>query len=263
MRILLKLELQNSIKNILPVNYQYPLSAWIYKTIHEGDHKFAEFLHNKGFEAGSKSFKFFTFSMLGFDKGGYSINGDRLHILNKKAKLELSFLIPDALQYFIEGLFQNQNFTIGDTKTQVPFIVRTVEVKSLLEFKEDMIFRTLSPLIVSQNVEDSRYAKYLEPEDSNFERIFFDNLVRKYAAALNAELITNNYGSANYDMKLKIMSKPRKKGLTIKAGTREQSKIIGYMFDFRITAPVELIKIGYLAGFGEKNSLGLGCVQTL
>ncbi|MGB4204966.1 MAG: hypothetical protein WBJ84_05020 [Bacteroidales bacterium] len=107
MRILLELELQNSDKNILPVNYQYPISAWIYKTIHEGDHKFAEFLHNKGFEAGSKSFKFFTFSMLGFDKGGYSINGDRLSILNKKARLELSFLIPDALQYFVKGLFQN------------------------------------------------------------------------------------------------------------------------------------------------------------
>ena len=160
-------------------------------------------------------------------------------------------------------MFQNQNFTIGDTKTQVPFIVRTVEVKPLFEFSENMIFRTLSPIIVSQDMEDRRYAKYLEPDDSNFSRIFFDNLVRKYAAAIYAGLISNNYGAADFDMKLEILNKPRKKGLIIKAGTRMQTQIIGYMFDFRITAPVELIKIGYLAGFGEKNSLGLGCVQIL
>jgi hypothetical protein len=28
-----------------------------------------------------------------------------------------------------------------------------------------------------------------------------------------------------------------------------------------LNAPVELIKTGYYAGFGEKNSMGFGCVE--
>ncbi|MCB0538258.1 MAG: CRISPR-associated endoribonuclease Cas6, partial [Bacteroidetes bacterium] len=32
-------------------------------------------------------------------------------------------------------------------------------------------------------------------------------------------------------------------------------------FHFELTAPVELHEIGYEAGFGEKNSMGFGCVK--
>ena len=39
-----------------------------------------------------------------------------------------------------------------------------------------------------------------------------------------------------------------------------ESKLIGYQFDFFLDAPAELIRIGYYTGFGEKNSVGFGCV---
>ncbi len=41
-------------------------------------------------------------------------------------------------------------------------------------------------------------------------------------------------------------------------------KVRGYLMDFELTAPVELLELGYFAGFGEKNSsLGFGCVEIL
>jgi CRISPR-associated endoribonuclease Cas6 len=259
MHIAIEFEPVDTRQRILPLNYQYPLSAWIYKTIHEGNHEFADFLHNHGFSSGTRAYKFFTFSMLRFQRGGFKISNDRLEITSGNVWLELSFLIPDALKHFVSGIFQNQRLTLGDKHSQVPFAVKSVQVQPLPVFTECMTFGTLSPLIISKDVTGSRNAQYLKPADGDFERIFFDNLLRKSVAATGAGLINCPDDKLQHDLKLEILSEPKKKGINIKSGTPMQTKVIGYMFDFRLTAPSELIKLGYLAGFGEKNSLGMGC----
>lgn len=263
MRLRLELELTQANQRALPLNYQYAFSAWIYKVIQEGNHDFAGFLHSKGFGKGNKVYKFFTFSMLQFEKGDYHIIDDRLLIKGNHVRIELSFLIPDAIQHFITGLFRNQHFAIGDQKSRAAFWVKSVEVKPLPYLGDVMTLTTLSPIIVSQDVSGSRNAQYLEPKHSEFERIFFDNLFRKYTAAIDAGFIENGNYTQQHDFRLEVLSEPKKKGITIKPGTSMQTKIIGYMFDFRLTAAPDLIKLGYLAGFGEKNSLGMGCVKQL
>ena len=60
-----------------------------------------------------------------------------------------------------------------------------------------------------------------------------------------------------------ILSKPKSRLITIKANTPHESKLRGYLFDFKIKAPAEVIKLGYYAGFGEKNSLGFGCCEVI
>jgi CRISPR-associated endoribonuclease Cas6 len=54
----------------LTLNYQYPLSAAVYKIIERSDAAFSELLHNTGYGKGHKSFKLFTFSdiLRKFDK---------------------------------------------------------------------------------------------------------------------------------------------------------------------------------------------------
>lgn len=263
MRLKIELEIAQANRRTLPLNYQYAFSAWIYKVIHEVDHNFAAFLHGKGFAAGTKAYKFFTFSMLRFNRGDFRILGDRLVIMGDTAWIELSFLVPDAIQHFITGIFRNQHFTIGDKNSNAVFTVKSVEALPLPVFGARMNFTTISPMMISQNVIGSRNAQYLAPANDDFERIFFDNLVRKYVAAAGAGLIECQGYDQQHDYRLEILSEPKKKGITIKADTPMQTKVIGYLFDFRITAPPELIKLGYLAGFGEKNSLGMGCGEAL
>lgn len=50
--------------NKLPINYQYELSAWIYKVIALGDESYARWLHENGFSHKHKKMKMFTFSNL-------------------------------------------------------------------------------------------------------------------------------------------------------------------------------------------------------
>ena len=55
-----------STPSVIPINYQYPLSAAIYKVLDKADSDYAAFLHKKGYRAAGslKNFKLFTFSDL-------------------------------------------------------------------------------------------------------------------------------------------------------------------------------------------------------
>lgn len=65
-----KLTLNRATKQrMLPMDYQYYISAWIYKVIGKADKEFARFLHDKGYGGSeSKLYKLFCFSRLNFGK---------------------------------------------------------------------------------------------------------------------------------------------------------------------------------------------------
>lgn len=264
MRFRLLLSLQDKRYRTIPVNYQYPLSAWIYKTINEGNHEFARFLHTKGYGSGNKAFKFFTFSMLEFSQSGYSLQDNRLHIQAETCALEVSFMAPEAMQHFISGLFRNQQFTLGDKTSRAAFGVRSVEAIALPVFTDKMCFTALSPILVSHQQTNRATAAYLAPDNPMFGKLLTDNLTAKYAAAVQSGLLQwEKDAGGEQSVQFELIGKYKMKGLTIKEGTPYQTKIIGYMFSFRIAAPEALIRLGYQAGFGEKNSLGLGYCQPI
>ena len=60
----------------------------------------------------------------------------------------------------------------------------------------------------------------------------------------------------NVPFTFKLLSAPKARLLHIK-----QTKVKGYLFDFELMAPKDLMRLGFLGGFGEKNSsLGMGMV---
>ena len=217
MRFKLSLELTNKKQNLLPLNYQYELSAWIYKVLHYGSPDFSRWLHDHGFLNDRKQFRLFTFSNLA---------------------------IPERK-------------VMGDRLSQVPFRVVAVEAMPEPEFRVTMTFTAISPLLISFKKPEDRYARYLSPPDPEYSTLFFRNLKEKQIAFTGKP--------CDFDEKagnFKQLSEPRKKGILIKADTPMQSKLIGYQYDFKLTAPVELIRLCYYTGFGENNSFGFGCVEV-
>lgn len=263
MKFKLSLELYGQ-SRVLPINYQYEFSSWIYKTIHFGNPQFAEWLHTHGYMDGKKQFKGFTFSQLKPEK--YEIKGDRIELQSGRALLYVSFYAEEAVEPFILGLFRNQEFTIGDKKSKVQFRVASIEKLPEPKWQSSMTFRLASPAIISKKeTEMSKNATYLSPDEQGYAELFIKNLLTKYLAVMtqknrSSQLITLESTPAT---KFTLIGKPKPKLVKIKVGTPEETLMKGYLFDFTITAPVELIKLGYYAGFGEKNSLGFGCVETL
>jgi CRISPR-associated endoribonuclease Cas6 len=253
-----------SLSRILPINYQYEFSSWIYKTIHFGDPKFANWLHNQGYMDGKKQFRLFTFSRLIPEK--YEIRGDRIELQGNHAIIHISFYAEEAKEPFIIGLFQNQEFAIGDKISKVQFHVKSIEKLPEPEWLETMVFRAETPMVISvKETETSKSAKYLSPEDNGYDNYFLKNLITKHLALMKQQNKLNQqitFGNTP-GIKFTLLNKPKSKVIKIKAGTSEETSIKGYLFDFSITAPIEIIKLGYYAGFGEKNSLGFGCCEMI
>lgn len=243
--------------NCLPVNYQYPLSAWIYKVIARADEKHAAFLHEHGFAFDRKAFKMFTFSQL--DLRPYQMQGNIIQLHGTDIKLILRFHIDASLENFVKGLFINQHCGLGDRTAQADFEVTKVETFASPYFTTTMRYECLSPIVLATGRDDGS-REYLSPEDPRYGRILVTNLTRK----LNAMALYNNTDEYVIpgDASFRLLNTPRKKGVTIKANTPEQTKMIGYLFHFELTAPVELHEIGYASGFGQENSMGMGCVEV-
>jgi CRISPR-associated endoribonuclease Cas6 len=262
MRFQLTLKPQG-IQAIVPINYQYEISGWIYKTLHFGNPEFSEWLHNHGYLDGKKQFRFFTFSNLEIEQ--VQIQGDRLKMGNQPCFIYISFLLEEAIEPFIIGLFKNQTFGIGDKISRADFYVSGIEKLPEPAWENTMHFKSLSPVVISYKSDPTaRTATYLSPADSNYEELFFHNLLTRYRTyKVQKQSIPDITEYNPSEMSLKVTGKVFSKMIKIKAGTPEQTLIKGFKYDFILTAPKELIRLGYYAGFGEKNSLGFGSGKVL
>lgn len=247
---------------VLPVNYQYELSAWMYKVIENADAEFAAHLHQLGHQTPlRKSFKLFCFSQL--DVPRRRIEGDRLHIECREVSLLVGFYIDRTATEFVRGLFQEQRFSLGDRASQVRFSVKTVEMcpPPLLSEGVPVRIRARSPLVVARKRDGDRPDEYLHPDDADFGKLVFINLLDKYRAATGHD-IPKFWDAAQFGFQC-VGQEPKSKLITIKSGKAAETRVKGWMFDFELNAPRELVELGLLAGFGKENAQGFGCGEVV
>lgn len=261
MRFLLTLASLNPCQR-LTLNYQYPLSAAIYKIMQRADEAYASFLHEQGYGYGAKTFKLFTFSDL---RTPFDIKGDRLIMRTNKASLTICFHVPDAAENFIRGLFMDQQLDIADSRDKASFLVQQVSAEQLPVIDNGrMLLQPISPVVVGRKNERGNY-DYVSPEDADFARLLTNNLLEKCVAA-------GNVGEDELQGLKKIVriqpvflkQPPRHRLLTIKAGTDAETKVRGYdKFHLWIQAPAAVITMALDAGIGMHNAMGMGCVAPL
>ena len=255
----LKLILACRSNGTLSLNYHYALQAVIYKVLERADPVFSHWLHEHGYDATGHNFKLFTFSEL---RGlPFQIDRERqtIRFESNLVEWQVSFYVDEQVEKFVMGLFQQQRLEVVTPEGRIDFDVQNVEILPKQSFSETMRFRATMPICISEQTVTDKQAQYRPPSHENFERLFFNNLKRKYQAFTNQQGVENTPA-----LSLKILSTPRMKGLTtIKRTMPRPTKTIGYIFDFEITAPVEWLRIGYYAGFGGKNSSGFGFCEIL
>lgn len=256
MRFLIHLGLIDTTCEI-PVNYQYPLSAAIYKIISKGDANYAAFLHGKGY---GKGFKFFSFSQI---EGQYKIEGDRFRILSRGVSLQVSFHLPEAAEGFVKGLFLDEKIEIADKKSRGVFRIVRVEVlpDPLVQHGDrdmvTMVLRPVSPLVAA--VPNTRGKDdYLEPGEPAYVENIIYNWRQKIATIFGSE--TGGEALLLAEV-LFYNSPPRSRLVTIKEGTGAQTRVRGWMnFKMKVTAEKRFLELLLNGGAGVNNAIGFGCV---
>jgi CRISPR-associated endoribonuclease Cas6 len=244
-------------QRMLPMDYQYYLSAWIYKVIGKADHEFAAFLHTEGYSDGHRRFKLFNYSPLDFGKPVLWKEKSLFEIKTDRLTLKVSFQLSDAAEKFIIGLFNNQQAYIGDQFNGLDLTVSQVERLSDPEIRQTMFYRAVSPVVVSRLAGGDQYAQYLSPEDAAYADLLKSHFLNKYQTVPHAEPLPEAF-----EFEFRLMSDPRSKLITVKPYTPQQSKVRGYVYDFELTAPVEIHRL-LLSSGTEKGSMGFGWCEKV
>ena len=261
MRLLLTLNSGRE-KEIIPINYQYPLASAIYKILQNADAEYSEFLHEKGY---GKGFKLFTFSDI---KCPFRIDRDRLILLANKMEIIVCFHLPMAAETFIKGLFMSQQIDIADKKSKTSFTVEQVaSLPSPLNlFQEnqevEIHLKPLSPIVCGLKNEKGNY-DFLSPTDERYEELLFVNWEEKCKAVFAKEEVAQIMAGSFIQI-LFYKNPPKSRLVTIKAKTDAETKIRGFNnFEIKIKGKKEAVELLVNSGVGLYNAQGMGCVEIV
>ncbi|MCF8363751.1 MAG: CRISPR-associated endoribonuclease Cas6 [Prolixibacteraceae bacterium] len=243
-------------QRMLPMDYQYYLSAWIYNVLNKADAEFAGFLHEKGYgQSETKLYKLFCFSRLNFGKPKLWKDKKLFEISAHEIGLQISFDIQEAATNFIKGLFMSQEFYLGDKFYGIDFKVTGVEALPVPVFTEQMMYRLQTPWVVSYKSETDKHPQYLSPTDDRFIPLALRHIVEKFQ--------NTHHSTIGLPMELDITSDFKRAGFLVKPGTPQESRVVGNLFKFRLTAPVEVQQMIWNAGVSEKSSSGFGWLEEI
>jgi CRISPR-associated endoribonuclease Cas6 len=229
---------------VLPWNYLDWLRGIFYRAMERGIPRLAREVHDEGFLGGGKRYKLATFSLLYPERYEKVPEGMRTQGV-------MRWWIASPLEPLIEalalGLLSEPEVALGKDRLQI----LQVRVIPPPKFTDVMTLMTLSPIFVSTGERDAEgrfQQRFLSPEEPDFARVLADNLKRKAEAV---------YGQApDGELRFEWLSPPKSKKLTV-----NQTEVRGWMMKFRASGPVELIRLGYEAGFGSRNAQGFGMVK--
>jgi CRISPR-associated endoribonuclease Cas6 len=219
----------------------------------QADRDFARFLHEKGYgQSETKLYKLFCFSPLDFGKPILWKDKKLFEIGVHEISLQISFDVTEVASNFIKGLFMKQSFYLGDKFNGIDFTVTQVEALPEPSFTETMEYRLVTPWVVSYQSEQDKYPQYLSPDDDRFVPLAVKHLVEKYNNTRNSRVVSPT------QIQLHLTSSFKHAGFVIKPGTSEETRVVGNLFDFELTAPVDVHRMIWNAGVSEKSSSGFG-----
>lgn len=247
---------------LIPYNYQPLLQAAIYQYLAQNDADYASFLHNTGYwkAEDGKHYKMFVFSDLLL--GRRIPESEYLKVISPEIHWIISSPMREFLQNLVNGLFRQGYLKIQDSS----LIIKFLETLPEPVFSEAMTFKCLSPITVSvRDEKNGRLGEHyvLPSERETFSRVIRENMLHKYQR-INGNEPANTQLTFQFDDEY-IQRRGGKVSrlVTVHGGTAEETNIRGFFAPFKVQGNPELIKIGYEAGFGGRNSLGFGMAEVV
>jgi CRISPR-associated endoribonuclease Cas6 len=243
----------------IPINYQYYIGTWIYKILASSDENYAAFLHDEGYKVTNgktKKFKLVSFSNIYCPKFEMVDNFTRIKFLSPQISIRIRFKVDEGMQHFVKGLFTDQSLAIKSGYDQMAeYKVSIVDIRKPNISRNKTKMRAVTPIVIARK-NDKGHDDYLSPNDEGYETLFFINLWDKYKAS------GGQYKPEWQDIptSLRILNpdKVKSKLITLKDGLKEMTKVKGYLYDYEIEAPSEILEASYLGGFGKECSWGFG-----
>lgn len=227
---------------VLPTDYNYLVQAAIYRSI---SRELADFLHDRGFLFGKRSFKMFTFSRL---EGRYVLDRDNGRFIYSG---DVTLYVSSPIEKFIEDLANTialrGSITLGKQRLKV--VELAFPPRPAIE-GDKLVIRMLSPLTVYSTLmtrDGRRKTYYFSPYEREFSELVNSNIKRKHFLLTGRRIKSD----------IRIEPLKVREVIVMYKGT----VVKGWMGLFSLSGPKTLIETAYEVGLGAKNSQGFGMFE--
>jgi CRISPR-associated endoribonuclease Cas6 len=229
----------------LPVHYNSIVQGLIYSQVAEEMPQ----VHDDGFEVGSRTFRFFTFSRL-FGKIECLKEG---HI---SFRSPINLRVASPLEQFIvilaKNLLNSEFLMLGKSKVYL----KSLAALPLPDFSSGKVkVKALSPITVYSTLltpDNKKKTYYYHPREQEFTDMVQNNLKKK-SAYFNKNLEELPFSFRT----LKVSNRDAKiiyyKNFVVK----------GWLGLYQLEGDPGLLKLAYCAGLGSKNSQGFGLIDVV
>ena len=248
----------------LSVNYNYGISTAIRRLLRIGTPGFIDFAKENGYQFDARKFDLFTFS-LRFEK--MKMSGPMIQLVSPKAYIHVSFpILQDFLDFDQLASSVRKEFKIKIEGEEIGIKGVKLDFVPETSFSSEMRFIFLSPLVLStfRFINQRERVYFLRPEDKfEMNTLLRDNLIEKH------KLISKNTGYQAGPLHIVwdeeyAEKHPRiTKKICIENPKAKPMDVIGILSPCTIMGDPNLIRTGFIAGFGEKTYLGLGMADHL
>lgn len=228
-----KITLYSNTPIVLPLSYNHFLQSCIYNTLTP---ELSAFLHSKGFEAGGKVFKLFTFSKL---FGKYKVV-DKIISFIPPIYFYFSTSVNLIADTFSSEALKSKEIRIGKNSV----FIEAVEFEPIRP-KEEVVVKTISPITV--HIPENGKLRYLSPDSERFFGLISSNLSKKFFA---------NFGYSSEDISLVSLSSKWKKVVTFFKNT----PVVGWEGMLLLKGDEKMVGLALSTGLGSKNSQGFGMI---
>ena len=240
----------------LPINYNTFVSEFVYELL-QPDRPF------RCQPDTAEGIPFYTFSNLYIPE----VQQEERTLRFGKVPIELtiSILVDPACEQEVLERMQELRILELDNAIGTPLEVASIDVvKETQGMTSAVRFRMLSPLASpmwdSKQTGDQRYIHYNDPE--------FSDSIRGILLAKYERWKGKTPNDTRFRITLDEKYVQRRRGrisklVTFHEGESDEKKVKAIVSPFEVEGNPELIWLGYVSGFGEKNLLGFGCADVV
>lgn len=241
--------------NVLPISYQYELSAAFARMLNADTTAFDAWLQANGLSPeDNQHFQVYSVSNLYVPK--IHVEEDRLEINVPRVQFWVSMLPETGTREFLETQLLGKQISVGDSKSSVTFNISAIDDISPVNYTDFMEYQSLAPVVVKA-VRPNGSLEFLGPENRYFAQFMVEGIIERWEAYYKRPY------TGNRSFHFTLLAEPRRKAVAVLQDTPKPQKEVGYMIKFRLGMSPELQEFAYVTGVGDDIPFGFGYLELL
>lgn len=240
--------------NVLPISYQGDLAKTFRSLISSDSASYAAWLTLNGLDPNDQvTHEMYSLSNLYVPK--IFVERDRLHLNVPRVQFWVSFMPEMGTREFLESQLLFKQFSIGDSKSSVSFMVQSISDISPIKYYGTMEYQTLSPIVIMA-MRANNTLEFLRPGNPFFAQFLVDDLIERWERYYRCPY------TGNRNFYFSLLQPERRKAININDEMGPQM-VVSYMMKFQLSLDPQLQQFAYVCGLGDKTESGFGFIELL